>query len=93
MKIENELISLVILKTKFVHSNEDTANNHLPSSTKIIGAINEMFAFAYSFEFKRFLWFRFCVRFDFGLISLSFVRSLFGIYLTLLSKGIFLNVI
>ena len=35
--IENELFSLVILKTEVVHSNELTASNHLPSSTKFIG--------------------------------------------------------
>ena len=39
--IENELFSLVILKTEFVHSNELTAKSHLPSSTKFIGGLNE----------------------------------------------------
>ena len=39
--IENELFSLVMLKTEFVHSNEDTPKNHLPSSTKLIGGLNE----------------------------------------------------
>ena len=39
--IEKELFSLVILKTEFVHSNEDTASNHLPSSTKFVGGLNE----------------------------------------------------
>ena len=47
--IENELFSLVILKTEFVHSNEETPNNHLPSSSKFIGGLNENFAFVYSF--------------------------------------------
>ena len=47
--IEDELFSLVILKTEFVHSNELTPKNHLPSSTKFIGGLNQKFAFAYSF--------------------------------------------
>ena len=37
----NEFSSSVILKTEFVHSNELTAINHLPSSTKFIGGLNE----------------------------------------------------
>ena len=39
--IENELLSSVILKIEFVHPNEDTANNHLSSSTKFIGELNK----------------------------------------------------
>ena len=39
--IENELFSLVILKTEFVASKEVTPNNHLHSSTKFIGGENE----------------------------------------------------
>ena len=43
------MFSLVMLKTELVHSNELTANNHLPSSSKFIGGLNENFAFVYSF--------------------------------------------
>ena len=39
--IENELFLLVILKTEIVHSSEVTLNNHLPSSTRFIGGLNE----------------------------------------------------
>ena len=35
--IENEVSSLLILKTEFVRSNEDTASNNLPSSERFIG--------------------------------------------------------
>ena len=43
--IENELFSLVMLKTEFVQSEFVTPNNHLPSSTKIIGGLNENVSF------------------------------------------------
>ena len=38
---ENELFSLVMLKTEFVHSYEDNPNNQLPSSTKFTGGLNK----------------------------------------------------
>ena len=141
--IENELFSLVMLKTEFVHSNEDNPNNHLPSSSRFIGGLNEKvciclfilnstiscgFVFVCSINvsvcfliksnhslflyvlqihslqlfsgiFYCFVKYFCCVYEElnkllfFGFISLSFVFSLFGIYLTLLSIVIFLNVI
>ena len=39
--IENELFSLVLLKTEFVHSKELTAGSHFPSSAKFIGGLTE----------------------------------------------------
>ena len=39
--ILNELFSLVILKTDFLHPNELTASSHLPSSSRLIGGLNE----------------------------------------------------
>ena len=38
---KTELFSLVIIKTEFVHSNEVTPINHLPSSERFIAALNE----------------------------------------------------
>ena len=41
MMIETEFFSLVILKTEFIASKDVTASNHLPSSSKLIGRLNE----------------------------------------------------
>ena len=49
MLIENEVLSLAMLKTELVASKLVTAKNHLASSTKVIGGQNEKIAFAYSF--------------------------------------------
>ena len=49
VEIEKLLFSLVILKTVFVHSREVFPKRHLPSSTKLIGGLNEKVAFVFSF--------------------------------------------